>query len=160
MIIFDLCNVDWSSPNPYMLNTNFTVIYKCEHFCSFLCHMTLFYFLLSVLHENHLTHTDLKPENILFVNSDFTSVFNPKKVSNWKISYFVHDLDLWNEIIVRWTSSLEVGTTQKNHRLKNKSIEEGNLSGTILICFLALSHFESIFNLDSSSFLILVKATL
>ena len=31
------------------------------------------------LHENHLTHTDLKPENILFVNSDFTSVYNPKK---------------------------------------------------------------------------------
>jgi len=37
-------------------------------------------FSFSVLHENHLTHTDLKPENILFVNSDFTSVYNPKKV--------------------------------------------------------------------------------
>ena len=35
----------------------------------------------SVLHENHLTHTDLKPENILFVNSDYTSTFNSKKVS-------------------------------------------------------------------------------
>lgn len=33
------------------------------------------------LHENKLTHTDLKPENILFINSDFTSTFNPRKVS-------------------------------------------------------------------------------
>ncbi|ESO85325.1 hypothetical protein LOTGIDRAFT_221368 [Lottia gigantea] len=31
------------------------------------------------LHENQLTHTDLKPENILFVDSEFTSVYNPKK---------------------------------------------------------------------------------
>jgi len=34
---------------------------------------------LSVLHENHLTHTDLKPENILFVNSDYDLVPGPKR---------------------------------------------------------------------------------
>lgn len=33
------------------------------------------------LHENKLTHTDLKPENILFISSDYTSTFNPRKVS-------------------------------------------------------------------------------
>ena len=36
--------------------------------------------LFQVMHENHLTHTDLKPENILFVNSDFETIFNSKKV--------------------------------------------------------------------------------
>jgi len=35
---------------------------------------------ISVLHENHLTHTDLKPENILFVDSDFDVSYNSKKV--------------------------------------------------------------------------------
>ena len=35
---------------------------------------------LSVLHDNHLTHTDLKPENILFVDSDADVVFDPQKV--------------------------------------------------------------------------------
>ena len=34
------------------------------------------------LHENKLTHTDLKPENILFVDSDFSSTYDPKKVVN------------------------------------------------------------------------------
>lgn len=33
------------------------------------------------LHDNKLTHTDLKPENILFVNSEFTSTFNARKVN-------------------------------------------------------------------------------
>lgn len=33
------------------------------------------------LHDNKLTHTDLKPENILFVNSDYSSSFNTRKVS-------------------------------------------------------------------------------
>lgn len=33
------------------------------------------------LHDNKLTHTDLKPENILFVNSDFSTTFNARKVS-------------------------------------------------------------------------------
>lgn len=33
-----------------------------------------------VLHDNQLTHTDLKPENILFVNSDFDTLYNEKKV--------------------------------------------------------------------------------
>lgn len=32
------------------------------------------------LHDNKLTHTDLKPENILFVNSEFTTTFNARKV--------------------------------------------------------------------------------
>lgn len=32
------------------------------------------------LHENRLTHTDLKPENILFVDSDFSTSYNHKKV--------------------------------------------------------------------------------
>lgn len=32
------------------------------------------------LHDNKLTHTDLKPENILFLNSDFSSAFNARKV--------------------------------------------------------------------------------
>jgi dual specificity protein kinase CLK2/3 len=32
------------------------------------------------LHENKLTHTDLKPENILFLNSDFSTSFNARKV--------------------------------------------------------------------------------
>lgn len=33
------------------------------------------------LHENKLTHTDLKPENILFVDSDYETTYNNKKVS-------------------------------------------------------------------------------
>lgn len=33
------------------------------------------------LHDNKLTHTDLKPENILFVNSDFVTTFNARKVT-------------------------------------------------------------------------------
>lgn len=32
------------------------------------------------LHDNRLTHTDLKPENILFVDSEYTTSFNHKKV--------------------------------------------------------------------------------
>lgn len=32
------------------------------------------------LHETKLTHTDLKPENILFVDSEFTTTFNGRKV--------------------------------------------------------------------------------
>lgn len=32
------------------------------------------------LHDNRLTHTDLKPENILFVDSEYSSMFNIKKV--------------------------------------------------------------------------------
>lgn len=32
------------------------------------------------LHDNKLTHTDLKPENILFVNSDYDTFYNAKKV--------------------------------------------------------------------------------
>ena len=40
-------------------------------------------FCVSVLHENQLTHTDLKPENILFVNSDFETIYNSKRVSNY-----------------------------------------------------------------------------
>lgn len=32
------------------------------------------------LHDNRLTHTDLKPENILFVDSEFTTSYNHKKV--------------------------------------------------------------------------------
>lgn len=32
------------------------------------------------LHDNKLTHTDLKPENILFVDSEFTTSFNNRKV--------------------------------------------------------------------------------
>lgn len=37
------------------------------------------------LHENKLTHTDLKPENILFINSDYSTSFNARKVNS--ISY-------------------------------------------------------------------------
>lgn len=33
------------------------------------------------LHENRLTHTDLKPENILFVDSEFNTHYNHKKVT-------------------------------------------------------------------------------
>jgi dual specificity protein kinase CLK2/3 len=36
------------------------------------------------LHDNKLTHTDLKPENILFVDSEFTTQFNARKVSEIK----------------------------------------------------------------------------
>lgn len=32
------------------------------------------------LHDNRLTHTDLKPENILFVDSEYTTSYNHKKV--------------------------------------------------------------------------------
>lgn len=32
------------------------------------------------LHDSKLTHTDLKPENILFVDSDYDSSYNNKKV--------------------------------------------------------------------------------
>lgn len=32
------------------------------------------------LHDNRLTHTDLKPENILFVDSEYTTCYNHKKV--------------------------------------------------------------------------------
>ena len=35
---------------------------------------------LTVLHDNELTHTDLKPENILFVNSEADIIYNPQKV--------------------------------------------------------------------------------
>lgn len=34
------------------------------------------------LHENRLTHTDLKPENILFVDSDYSTSYNHKKVGS------------------------------------------------------------------------------
>nr|XP_029709694.1 uncharacterized protein LOC109414708 isoform X6 [Aedes albopictus] len=37
------------------------------------------------LHENKLTHTDLKPENILFVDSEFTTSFNGRKVANREV---------------------------------------------------------------------------
>lgn len=33
------------------------------------------------LHDNRLTHTDLKPENILFVDSEYNSLYNHKKVN-------------------------------------------------------------------------------
>ena len=36
---------------------------------------------LPVLHDNQLTHTDLKPENILFVESEYESIYSPKRVS-------------------------------------------------------------------------------
>ncbi|XP_018398727.1 PREDICTED: dual specificity protein kinase CLK2 isoform X5 [Cyphomyrmex costatus] len=36
------------------------------------------------LHDNKLTHTDLKPENILFVDSDYDSTYNNKKVFLFK----------------------------------------------------------------------------
>ncbi|XP_076758880.1 CDC like kinase darkener of apricot isoform X5 [Xylocopa sonorina] len=32
------------------------------------------------LHDNKLTHTDLKPENILFVDSDYETIYNSKKL--------------------------------------------------------------------------------
>jgi len=40
---------------------------------------------LTVLHENHLTHTDLKPENILFVHSDYDVVPGPKRPYGKKV---------------------------------------------------------------------------
>ncbi|XP_011159153.2 probable dual specificity protein kinase madd-3 isoform X1 [Solenopsis invicta] len=36
------------------------------------------------LHDNKLTHTDLKPENILFVDSDYDSSYNNKKLFLFK----------------------------------------------------------------------------
>lgn len=33
----------------------------------------------TVLHDNQLTHTDLKPENILFENSDYETIYLTKK---------------------------------------------------------------------------------
>ncbi|XP_012537401.1 dual specificity protein kinase CLK2 isoform X5 [Monomorium pharaonis] len=36
------------------------------------------------LHDNKLTHTDLKPENILFVDSDYDSTYNSKKLFLFK----------------------------------------------------------------------------
>lgn len=49
------------------------------------------------LHDNKLTHTDLKPENILFVDSDYESTYNSKKVSHFLMSFIrqvLHDLSL------------------------------------------------------------------
>lgn len=43
------------------------------------------------LHDNRLTHTDLKPENILFVDSEFNTAYNHKKVRppNGTVATFV-----------------------------------------------------------------------
>lgn len=48
---------------------------QVRHIAYQLCYSVKF------LHDNKLTHTDLKPENILFVNSDYSSSFNTRKVS-------------------------------------------------------------------------------
>lgn len=42
------------------------------------------------LHENKLTHTDLKPENILFINSDYNTTFNARKVSKSSVLSLKH----------------------------------------------------------------------
>jgi len=47
---------------------------------------------LTVLHDNRLTHTDLKPENILFVNSDADIIYNPQKVG---LTTAVGDCDVY-----------------------------------------------------------------
>lgn len=49
---------------------------------SYICifFLSLLFTTCAVLHDNQLTHTDLKPENILFVNSDFDTLYNEKKV--------------------------------------------------------------------------------
>lgn len=39
------------------------------------------------LHDNRLTHTDLKPENILFVDSEYTTSYNHKKVNKNATDY-------------------------------------------------------------------------
>lgn len=41
------------------------------------------------LHDNKLTHTDLKPENILFVDSEYDTTYNSKKVSYF-ILFFLY----------------------------------------------------------------------
>lgn len=49
---------------------------QVRHIAYQLCYSVKF------LHDNKLTHTDLKPENILFVNSDYSTSFNTRKVSD------------------------------------------------------------------------------
>lgn len=44
------------------------------------------------LHDNRLTHTDLKPENILFVDSEFTTSYNHKKVIAFDEIYYIFRL--------------------------------------------------------------------
>lgn len=71
------------------LPCDLTMIIFCEEVLFFFFSFFLFLspqhisFCVSVLHENQLTHTDLKPENILFVNSDFETIYNSKRVSNY-----------------------------------------------------------------------------
>ncbi|CAG5123293.1 unnamed protein product [Candidula unifasciata] len=71
-IAFDMLGLsvfDFLKENNYVPYT----LEQVRHISYQLCYAVNF------LHENQLTHTDLKPENILFVNSDFETVFNPKK---------------------------------------------------------------------------------
>jgi dual specificity protein kinase CLK2/3 len=52
------------------------------------------------LHDNKLTHTDLKPENILFVDSEFTTQFNARKVSETKKDVHLEDGNILIKSIV------------------------------------------------------------
>lgn len=53
------------------------------------------------LHDNKLTHTDLKPENILFVNSDYSSTFNARKVRNSRaLIHFTTNRDFFRRIAI------------------------------------------------------------
>lgn len=64
------CLIEFQRENnyePYSLD-------HVRHMAYQLCYSVKF------LHENRLTHTDLKPENILFVDSDYSTSYNHKKV--------------------------------------------------------------------------------
>lgn len=49
------------------------------------------------LHDNRLTHTDLKPENILFVDSEYSTSYNHKKVRIPQ--YFSPALQSFNRLV-------------------------------------------------------------
>lgn len=54
---------------------------QVRHIAYQLCYSVKF------LHDNKLTHTDLKPENVLFVNSEFATTFNARKVRTIKLPH-------------------------------------------------------------------------
>lgn len=64
------------------------------------------------LHDNRLTHTDLKPENILFVDSEYSTCYNHKKVGvKYSCSYancISYLLELKNILILKLFQSREI----------------------------------------------------
>ncbi|XP_053095792.1 dual specificity protein kinase CLK2b isoform X3 [Pangasianodon hypophthalmus] len=67
--LLSLSTFDFLKQNNYIPYTLEQVRHMAYQICS----------AVEFLHANRLTHTDLKPENILFINSDFTTCYNPDK---------------------------------------------------------------------------------